>query len=132
VVAYFSLAAHPQVPETFTGFQHWDKAAHFCMYGGMMFFLEWAGALKRLRHPDLTFGAVAVLFGLLMEVGQGVLTKTRQFDPWDEVANAAGVLVFALIYRLFLRKEAPPPGRPPHKAPKNRKAKRQRKKRRRR
>ena len=108
LVMYLSLASHPPVPEIVTGFKHWDKVAHFGMYAGMMFFLEWAGALKRLRHPDLTFGAVASLFGLLMEIGQGALTKTRQFDLGDEVANVSGVLVFAVIYRLFLRQRRKP------------------------
>ncbi|MEI8080154.1 MAG: hypothetical protein WCH61_11065 [bacterium] len=110
LVAYLSLADHPPVPEMVTGFEHWDKVAHFGMYGGMMFFLEWAGALRRLRYPDLTFGAVAALFGLLMEIGQGTLTRTRRFDPWDEVANVAGVLVFIVVYRLFLRHRQPRSG----------------------
>ena len=113
LVAYLSLAAHPPVPEVVTGFAHWDKVAHFGMYGGMMFFLEWAGALKRLRYPDLTLGAVAALFGLLMEIGQGTLTKTRQFDIWDEAANVTGVLVFIVVYRLFLRKRQSRPVEPP-------------------
>ena len=121
LVTYLSLASHPPVPEIATRFQHWDKVAHFGMYAGMMFFLEWAGALKRWRYSDLTLGAVAALFGLLMEIGQGVLTKTRQFDLWDEAANVAGVLVFAVTYRLFMHRKTPaqpaqpPPSEPPAK-----------------
>ncbi len=100
LVLYMCMSSHPPVPPKVSLIPYFDKVGHFCMYGGMMFLLEWAGALKRIRHPDLTFGSVAALFGFLVEVAQGTLTKTRAFDLWDEAANIAGILVFVVAYRL--------------------------------
>jgi VanZ family protein len=38
-------------------------------------------------------GLGLALLGLLLEVAQGTLTATRSFDPGDELANCAGILL---------------------------------------
>ncbi len=101
LVLYLCLASHPPVPQRVTLIPYFDKVGHFCMYAGLMFFLEWAGALKRLKHPDLTFGSFAAVFGMLVEVAQGTLTQTRAFDLGDEAANIAGILAFLVAYRII-------------------------------
>jgi VanZ family protein len=101
LVLYLCLSSHPPVPQTAALIPYFDKLGHFSMYAGLMFFLEWAGALKRLKHPDLTFGSFAAVFGFLVEVAQGTLTKTRAFDLWDEAANIAGILTFLVAYRII-------------------------------
>ena len=43
----------------------------------------------------------AIVFGIIIEVLQGVLTKNRQADVYDVIANSAGAL-FALIIIFWL------------------------------
>lgn len=71
-----------------------DKLVHLAAYGLLM-----AAAVQlfgRLRILWTVAGLLALL-GLGLEFAQGALTATRQFDPWDALANAGGVLLGGLL-----------------------------------
>lgn len=69
-------------------FAHQDKVGHFLIFG-----LPFALALV-LRSRPWALGIVA--HALASEVLQGILTS-RTMDPWDTVANLAGIATAALV-----------------------------------
>jgi VanZ family protein len=66
-----------------------DKLEHF---GGYFLLAAAAVQLFATRRSLLRAGLGLVLLGIGLEVAQGLLTTTRQMDPWDALANSAGVL----------------------------------------
>ena len=45
---------------------------------------------------SLLIVVIAIVFGIIIEILQGVLTKTRQADFYDVVANSLGAIVGCL------------------------------------
>lgn len=66
-----------------------DKAEHV---GGYFLLAAAAVQLFAARRVLLRAGAGLVLLGIGLEIAQGLLTTTRQMDPWDALANSVGVL----------------------------------------
>ncbi len=83
VVALIVLSLVPA--EMPPGPDHADKFYHFAAYAALVLFWPWP--VIRSWLGALVFAAG---LGLLLEVGQGVLTTGRSPDPWDAVANAIG------------------------------------------
>jgi VanZ family protein len=91
--------------ESFPTVEIWkpDKIAHVLLFG-MQAVLLWIGLeiprrIRFLRLPPLPIAAVAtVLFGAASEGYQHVFTS-RLADPYDVIANVAGVLLALLIVR---------------------------------
>lgn len=77
-----------------------DKLVHFLFY--LVFVIFW-GLAKiqsyfKLKY-DLIIVFIAILYGIIIEVLQGVLTQTRQADFYDALANSLGALVgYAVLY----------------------------------
>lgn len=65
-----------------------DKVEHF---GGYFLLAAAAVQLYATRASLLRAGLALVLLGAALEIAQELLTSTRQMDPWDALANAAGV-----------------------------------------
>lgn len=79
-----------------------DKTIHFIFY--FVLTLLWNFALqKKYKIWSLKYIIVVsvIIFGIIIEVLQGVLTKNRQADVYDVIANSAGAL-FALIIIFWL------------------------------
>ena len=77
-----------------------DKAVHFLFY--LIFVVFW-GLVKRQSYfkikYDLLIVAFAILYGIIIEILQGVLTKTREADFYDALANFLGAIVgFIALY----------------------------------
>jgi len=73
-----------------------DKVVHAAMYAGLV--AAWSHAVlpeNRRWWLIVRIAMVATLFGLMAEVGQKMLTKTRCMDPLDACANAAGAFLCA-------------------------------------
>ena len=73
-----------------------DKVVHAAMYAAVV--AAWVHAVRPERRRWrvlLRLAAAATLYGLVMEVGQKVLTRTRTMDPLDGCANAAGAFLCA-------------------------------------
>ena len=80
-----------------------DKTVHFLFY--FVLTLTWNFALqKKYKNWALKYIIVFVVigYGIVIEVLQEVLTKTRQADIYDVIANSAGTLV-ALIVIFWLK-----------------------------
>ena len=75
-----------------------DKLVHFLFY--LIFVVFW-GLVKRQSYfkikYDLLIVAFAILYGIIIEILQGVLTKTRQADFYDVVANSLGAIVGCVV-----------------------------------
>lgn len=95
VVAYFSLSASPLGDNDFMLFPGTDKVAHFLLYffTAAVFIFDYA-KYKLPHHTklnlELMFMCCAMLLGLLMEIGQLVLSNGRTYDVVDLVANCLG------------------------------------------
>ena len=80
-----------------------DKTVHFLFY--FVLTLTWNFALqKKYKNWALKYIIVFVVigYGIVIEALQEVLTKTRQADLYDVIANSAGTLV-ALIVIFWLK-----------------------------
>ena len=82
-----------------------DKVVHFLFY--LVFVVLWSLALKRyflkIKY-DLLIVAFAIIFGIIIEVLQGVFTKSREADFYDVVANSLGAIVGFVILHAFKNK----------------------------
>jgi VanZ family protein len=100
VIAYFSLTSVPtSIPHSFFG---WDKFHHLCGYAVFTVAGGWAMGLTS-RAFSYSF-LLAVTYGGLMELAQGVLTNNRTPDWLDFLANLTGatiVMIFATCVRIL-------------------------------
>ena len=74
-----------------------DKVVHFLFY--LVFVIFWSLAKKQSYFKinySLLIVVIAIVFGIIIEILQGVLTKTRQADFYDVVANSLGAIVGCL------------------------------------
>jgi VanZ family protein len=93
VVSWLSLVPSPPVINS--GFFGWDKFQHAASYGVFTLLAGWAFGYSPtdMKHRWLRAAALAVLFGGLIEVAQGVLTKTRTAELADFFADLVGAVV---------------------------------------
>jgi VanZ family protein len=83
-----------------------DKAVHALMYAALT--LALFRALEPHARADIRSAGVvacsASLYGLSLEIMQGVFTTSRSMDLYDALANAAGAFITALLVHLWFRK----------------------------
>ena len=75
-----------------------DKVVHFLFY--LVFVIFWSLAKKQSYFKinySLLIVVIAIVFGIIIEILQGVLTKTRQADFYDVVANSLGAIVGYIV-----------------------------------
>lgn len=77
-----------------------DKIFHFLAY--CLLLLVWyLGAFWGLNWPKrkalMSAALFSVTFGFLIEILQGTLTETRQFDMLDVLANTSGIILTILV-----------------------------------
>lgn len=82
-----------------------DKMMHVGAYFGLAF-LWFSYYLFKEREKNQKWGylkisSLAVLFGILIEVLQGVLTAHREPDWADALANTIGVFIAYCIFVIF-------------------------------
>ena len=78
-----------------------DKLVHVLAYA--LLTLIWFYALK-ISSIQLKLGILAlscIIYGIILEVIQGVITTHRQADFYDVVANIVGVLIVSTV--LFIK-----------------------------
>lgn len=71
-----------------------DKIVHFLFY--LVFVVLWSFAnvksYLKMKY-DLLIVVFAIFYGIIIEVFQSVLTKTREADLFDAFANSLGAIV---------------------------------------
>ena len=77
-----------------------DKMEHFVAYGitAVLFFRHFATRYD--KHALRLSVASATAYGIFLEVVQAFVPY-RQFSVADMLANAAGAIVFGVVYRLW-------------------------------
>ncbi len=108
IVIYLSFFHPPQLDDV-PLFPHFDKVAHFCMYGGMsgMLWLEFLLTHRRGKYPyrhGFVGGTICpILFSGMIEILQGAMTTYRSGDWFDFLANTLGVLTATAIAWFLIR-----------------------------
>ncbi|KPM47132.1 VanZ family protein [Jiulongibacter sediminis] len=77
----------------------YDKWSHFIAFAGVAFFWLW------WRPKFLGVILLAILFGLIIEIIQGILPESfhRSFDWYDWLADSIGALIGLPVYLLSKR-----------------------------
>ena len=84
-----------------------DKIVHFLFY--FFFVVFWSIALQKnfyLKKYSFTVVFFAIVYGIIIEVLQGVLTTTREPDLYDVFANSLGAIIgyfgfYCVKYKFF-------------------------------
>lgn len=100
LIIYASVTSNESLPR-FQVFEHFDKVVHFCMYFGQSFLL--VPVLSKLKFKYLFSISIAIAFGMLMELVQGVFTENRSADGFDALANSLGALFGVISYRYLVQ-----------------------------
>lgn len=85
-----------------------DKTIHFLGY--FFFYLIWFFyAFFKYKKTKYTFlvivvGCFSFIYGIIIEMLQGVLTATRQSDIYDVLANGLGIVTALLLLMLLQNK----------------------------
>ena len=74
-----------------------DKYGHAIAYSLLCLF--WYLAMKSYKFSKalLTAASIAIIYGIILEVLQGVLTDVRISDGYDILANCIGVVFISII-----------------------------------
>ena len=105
-LAVISLVKFRDIPDYIPSFS--DKVLHFLMYGILAFLwiitFTHKFRLKRI-YAIVWAGIIAVIFGIIIEVLQGMITQTRVAESNDILANTLGVGLTITILFLFTKTE---------------------------
>ncbi|WP_420458951.1 VanZ family protein [Neolewinella sp.] len=98
-----SLKPGQQIPKIFDWSELFspDKFAHFTAYAIFAVLLSFSIGGRSVLIPTATAVTAAALFGVLMEVLQGIAGTGRFYDPVDMVANLLGAIFGGVIYALL-------------------------------
>jgi len=94
-IGVLSLVHLNDVPKLNTGFD--DKIVHFILYAGLC--LTWFLSLHILKNKSSLFFAclVSILFGIIIEYLQSIVTNYRSTELFDILANCLGIFTMAII-----------------------------------
>lgn len=86
-----------------------DKIAHFIVYfiftSIWFFFFFFSEKLNKTFKQSLIIASIfCVLYGMLMEVLQALLTNYRSSEWYDVIANTSGTIFAVLILSVFRKK----------------------------
>jgi hypothetical protein len=100
VVVHLLVLYLPRAPST--GGVPVDKLMHALVFGGVL----WLGA--RAAVPLLPLTVVLCVHAVVSELIQYALLSHRSADPWDSIADLAGVLIVTLLLRRQAARAATP------------------------
>lgn len=83
---------------------HLDKWVHVCIFASLIFL--WRSAFE-WKHSLWLFLAIVVLYGLLVEVIQGLWIANRSFDLFDLLADTIGAVIGLYIWSRVYKKNKP-------------------------
>ena len=82
-----------------------DKIYHAASYFILAFLWFLFFYIKKTKAINLRIKAIAfllILFGIIIEALQSILTTYRTFDMWDALANAVGISIAYLFFNYFI------------------------------
>ncbi len=83
-----------------------DKIIHALMYFSFTFTMFYENRRKLFRKRNYFYlGLIPVIFGLIIEVLQPLVTKTRSGEIYDELFNLAGIFLAMLSWYLIMSPE---------------------------
>jgi len=100
LLLYLSLMPAANLPDL--GINQVDKLYHFTAYVLFSFLWFIYACLFRKIQKNLTFNSIVIaliLFGIVVEVLQKILTDNRMFDWWDILSNSAGILIVYFFFK---------------------------------
>ena len=106
VLAIASLIHVSGIPDI--NYSNSDKIFHFIAYSALawFWFQTFRNPFKWSYNKSLLVSAiVSVVFGILIEALQGILTNTRVADNNDIFANTLGVCLTVIILLLLKKRE---------------------------
>jgi glycopeptide antibiotics resistance protein len=98
ILSFISLEGAPDI-----GVDYADKIVHLAIYFLFVFFWHNYFSRKTIKQSLLLSVAIAIIYGIVIEVLQGSLTKHRAFDFYDITANTLGALLSIPIIKLIYR-----------------------------
>lgn len=105
IVTYLSLATIDSQLGNEIQLTNKDKIVHFVFY--FLFVILWsfyADFRKNSFNPLPKILLIAILYGILMEVFQGVFTTHRTADVFDVFANSLGAFLGYISIKRYLKK----------------------------
>lgn len=103
-IAVFSLMPSQKLPRL--PIFKWDVPVHMGIYALLTFLLAFAllsDETKQTRKMTALLLATN-LYGLIIEIGQGLFVASRHFEVKDLAMNFIGTLLGMLFYRLIVNK----------------------------
>jgi len=104
------IAADAGIGSRFWNFIHaipcGDKVGHFVLFGALSFLVNWIllGRSWRVGGLSVLKGSVALFLIVFAEELSQLFFKTRTFDWFDLLADAAGIWLFGLLAQYRLRR----------------------------
>jgi VanZ family protein len=103
LIALLSLLPTSNLPDI-PYFSGEDKWIHFCMYSGLGFMACWSLDINRKRAASYFLLLVGVvMWGVLMEIMQRLMSMGRSLEVSDMLANFGGAVAGLAIYMYLVR-----------------------------
>jgi glycopeptide antibiotics resistance protein len=108
LITTLSLITIERVPSFALKLQHKDKVVHFVFY--FVFVIAWnLSLMQKLKKIKVKVLSIAIVYGIVIEVLQYVLTENRTADFFDVLANSLGAILafvlFPFIVGIFSKAE---------------------------
>lgn len=78
-----------------------DKVFHFGAHTILVLLLFCSFYKLKLLRALILAAIISIIYGIIIEVLQGSLTASRQFDVFDIIANCSGMLIAVVILRIY-------------------------------
>ncbi len=98
VLIYASFIQTEYIPEVDVSFA--DKIFHFLAYFllTLLWFVTCVYSFNFTKIKAILYASIgSVIFGIIIEVLQGMLTDYRALDVYDVIANTSGALIAVII-----------------------------------
>ena len=83
-------------------FKYQDKLGHFILYAVLSMLLIKTFSYEIVIQNSMSNGAlVALVFGVLIELGQHFFTHDREGDYMDALANGLGILLMVVLIKSY-------------------------------
>lgn len=105
LITVLSLISFERTPSFMLQLPFKDKIVHFIFY--FVFVVLWCFGLHKTDKIKILL--IAIVYGIIIEILQYVLTENRTADFYDVLANSLGAFlaffVFPIIKKIFLRQK---------------------------